>query len=124
MSYTVKELADLLGVTDKTIFRWIDNGLKTVGENKKPILIIGKEAKEFMRKKNLRHKSKLGRSEFYCLTCKKPRHAKRYSLEVLSDRTNGRCRVCSGKISRINKPYQKDYQIPAPPVQMSIFSSS
>ncbi len=101
MSYTIQDVSELLGVTPKTCFRWIDDGLKIIPESKKPIYIHGSDLKEFLRLKNLKRKVPLGRSEFYCLTCKRAVSAKRGSIEVLKNRKTARCRACNGNISRL-----------------------
>jgi len=107
MSYTIKELLPLLHVGEKSFQRWIDRGLKVVPGSKRPILILGSDLKEFLKNKDAKKKVKLKRNEFYCLTCKAPRRAKRGSLKTLSDRKTGDCCVCNGKMSKIIKPYQK-----------------
>ncbi len=101
MSYTIKEISEVLDVTAKTCFRWIEDGLKTIPESKSPIYILGSDLKEFLRLKNLKRKVPLGRSEFYCLTCKRAVSAKRGSIEVSSGRKIARCRACNGKICRL-----------------------
>ncbi len=101
MPYTIKDVCEKLGVTPKTCFRWIDDGLKIISGSKNPIYIHGTELKEFLRLKNLKRKVPLGRSEFYCLTCKRAVSAKRGSIEVLSGRKLARCRACNGKVSRL-----------------------
>lgn len=116
----IKELLPLLHVGEKSFQRWIDRGLKVVPGSKRPILILGSDLKGFLKNKDAKKKVKLKRNEFYCLTCKAPRRAKRGSLKTLSDRKTGDCCVCSGKMSKIIKPYQKDYLIPSPSIQMSI----
>ena len=107
MSYTIKELSDILHKNEKTCLRWIDAGLQIVPGSKKPILIMGSDATEFLRNKDAKKKFKLKRNEFNCFRCKAPRRAKRGSIETLSDRKVGICSVCSGKVTRIIKPYQK-----------------
>jgi hypothetical protein len=107
MSYTVKQLSDILHKNEKTCLRWIDAGLQIVPGSKKPILIMGSELTVFLRNKDAKKKVKLKRNEFYCLRCKAARPAKRGSVETLSDRKVGTCSVCSGKMTRIIKPYQK-----------------
>ena len=37
------------------------------------------------------------------MACKVPRHAKKGSLKILSDRKEGECDVCSGKMSKLIK---------------------
>ncbi len=111
MSYTIKELIELLSIDSKTVGRWIDRGLKIVPGGKNPIFIAGSDLKEFIRKKDSKRKVKLERNEFYCFTCKAPRRAKRGSLRKLKNNKTGLCHVCNGKISRTFEPYRKDYQI-------------
>lgn len=107
MSYTIKELVVVLSVNEKTVLRWIGSGLPTVEGGKKPIFISGDDLIHFLKNKDNEPKVKLGRSEFFCLTCKAPRLAKRGSAETLYDRKVARCGVCSGKMSRTIKPHQK-----------------
>ena len=107
MSYTINELSDILQINEKTCLRWIESGLQIVPGSKRPILIMGGDAIEFLRNKDAKKRVRLKRNEFYCLTCKAPRRAKRGSIQIFPDRKVGACCVCSGKVSRINKPYQK-----------------
>jgi len=116
MNYTIKELSKDLGVNEKTCLRWIAEGLKIVPGSKKPILIMGSEAKKFLRNKDAKKKVKLKRNEFYCLPCRAPRRAKRGSIKRLKNKKTAICSVCNGKMCRIFEPYQKDYQIPLFPI--------
>lgn len=100
MSYTIKEVADCLNVTEKTCRRWITSGLPIVPGDKKPILMLGSQIKDFLRSKDSKKNIKLKRSEFYCLTCKDARNAKRGSITKKKKQKTGLCRVCSGKMSR------------------------
>ena len=100
MSYILKELTGRLDVGEKTILRWIDKGLLTVPGGKKPILILGDDLIEFLKKKDAK-KGKLKRNEFFCFACKGPRLAKKGSIKVLSDRKTGDCRDCGAKMSKL-----------------------
>lgn len=100
MSYTIKQMSESLEVSEKTCHRWIENGLPIITNGKKRILILGSDIKEFLRKKDLKKKTKLKRSEFYCLTCKAARSAKRGSLRKLQKQKMALCRVCNGRMSR------------------------
>jgi hypothetical protein len=100
MSYTIKEMADCLNVSEKTCLRWITSGLPIVPGGKKPILMLGSDIKDFLRTKDSKKKIKLKRSEFYCLTCKAARNAKRGSIVKKTNQKTGVCRVCNGKMSR------------------------
>ena len=100
MSYTIKELSDCLDVNEKTCLRWIESGMPIVPGGKKPLLMLGSEIKDFLKKKDSKKKVKLKRNEFYCLTCKAARSAKRGSIKKLQKQKMAICRVCSGKMSR------------------------
>jgi len=112
MSYEIKDLTRILEINEKTVLRWIGEGLKVVPGCKKPILILGSDLKAFLKTKNTRHKVALKRHEFYCFGCKAPRRAKRGSIRVLQGKKIGLCSVCNGKMSRTIKPSQNDYMIP------------
>ena len=101
MTYTIKEISELLNKSEKTCHRWIEKGLKIIPGGKKVILIKGDELKEFLRNKQRKKKIKLERSQFYCLTCKQAVYAKRGTLKTLSKRKTAHCRVCNGKINRL-----------------------
>lgn len=118
-SYMVTELANQLNTCDKTILRWIAEGLRTVPGSKKPILILGNDLKTFIRQKDSKKKVRLKRHEFYCFRCKVPRQAKRGTISQSGDTRRGECSVCNGKMTRKIKPHQKDYLKPSHPVQMS-----
>lgn len=124
MSYTIKEISDCLKINQKTPLRWIEKGLPIVPGGKKPIIILGSDIKNFLRKKDSKKKIKLKRNEFYCFTCKAARNAKRGSIKKLKNRKTAVCSVCNGKMSRTNQLSQKDYLIPSLPTQMSIFEGN
>jgi len=119
LSYTIEEIAKAYGMTHKTIFRWIEEGLQIVSGQKKPILINGATLKAFIIAKNSKKKVTLKRHEFYCLRCKAPMQAKRGTITRSGDTRRGECVACNGKITRKIKPYRKDYHISSTPVQMS-----
>ena len=100
MSYTIKEMSDCLGINEKTCLRWITNGLPVIPNSKKPILMLGSEIKIFLRNKDSKKKIELKRNEFYCLTCKSARSAKRGSIKRLAKYKTALCRACNGKMSR------------------------
>ena len=107
-TYSVKEIAELLHIVEKTCFRWIDDGLRTIPEGKKPILIKGNDLKEFLMNRKLKKKKKLNRNQFFCMTCKDARYAKRGSIGVNGNNKTALCRVCNGKMNKKFKLYQKD----------------
>ncbi len=119
VSYTIRELAEVFEINQKTCLRWIAEGLETVPGQKKPILILGSELKKFINHKNSKKKVQLERHEFYCFRCKAPRRAKRGTITKSGDTKRAECSVCNAKMTRKIKPHRKDYHIPSTPVQMS-----
>ena len=103
MPYTIKELTGLLHKTEKTLERWMSAGLPIVPGGKRPILILGDDLIEFLKNKDAKNKLKLKRNEFLCMKCKGPRRAKRGSIKFLSDRKEGECCVCNGRMSKLIK---------------------
>lgn len=68
-TYTIAELADVLDVCPATVWNWIQKGLPTVDRSKKPWLIDGREAREYLESRYKNNKSKLLYYEFYCVNC-------------------------------------------------------
>jgi hypothetical protein len=68
-SYNTKTITKLLGVHARTIHDWCQEGLKVL--NRKPLLIMGFDLKEFLNNKAADRKHKLLPNEFYCIKCRK-----------------------------------------------------
>jgi hypothetical protein len=100
-SYTIKELSELLDIDEKTCFRWIEEGLDIIPGCKKPILIRGGDLKKFLLNRKMRKRIALNRNQFFCMTCKVARLAKRGSIKIVSNKKTASCRVCNGKMCRI-----------------------
>jgi excisionase family DNA binding protein len=70
-TYTIAEVAALLGAHKHTVRRWIAAGLPTT-DAKRPLLINGAELRAFFRAREpIKQKCQPG--EFYCLSCKAPK---------------------------------------------------
>ena len=68
-SYTPSEIAHLLSVDIKTVYRWIDGGLQVMEKNVKPLLIMGSKLKDYLSGQKV--KIFLNEGEYYCVSCKK-----------------------------------------------------
>jgi excisionase family DNA binding protein len=70
-TYTIAEVAALVGAHKHTVRRWIAAGLSTT-DSKRPLLIHGAELRSFL-KAHEPIKQKCRPGEFYCLSCKAPK---------------------------------------------------
>jgi len=103
-SYTVEEVADLFSVHKNTVRLWIKDGLAT-NDNKRPLLILGSNLREYLQGKRASAKRKCLSYEIYCLRC---RAAKRpaenmVDYETINAKTGrliGLCPSCNGIINK------------------------
>lgn len=71
-SYSSEELAETLHVHRQTVRQWHKAGLRPLEGSLSPLLFLGSEVKDFIKKQNNKHKVKMQPDELYCLGCKKP----------------------------------------------------
>ena len=119
-SYSLSEIAILFSIDRKTCFRWIDEGLKVVEKNTKPLLVMGIDLKAFIKEKQQGRKIKLSDEEYFCMRCHLAVKAKKGSeLFIKTGKTIGRekreqvnkigiCQHCGTKLNRFVGVYQKD----------------
>ena len=72
-TYTIEELADLLGCHKNTVRLWIKRGLPTLGDGKRPLLVHGEDARDFLQRRRAGLKRKCGPDEMLCFGCKEAR---------------------------------------------------
>jgi len=73
-SYTVEQLAQLLGCHKNSVRLWLRQGLETLDE-KRPLLIHGTAARRFLEAKRRQRKQRCLPHELFCLRCHAPRAA-------------------------------------------------
>jgi hypothetical protein len=83
-SYNSTEISALLGINRKTFNRWIKGGgLRVIERDVSPILVMGADLIEFIKKKRLRRKIPIKDNEFYCLKCRRAVKPKKGSEQTI-----------------------------------------
>lgn len=72
-SYTVDELAGMLCCHKNTVRSWLRQGLPLLEDGKRPALIHGATAREFLEARQRRAKQACAPDEMFCFKCKRPR---------------------------------------------------
>jgi hypothetical protein len=72
-SYTVEQLAQLLDCHKNSVRLWIKQGLDTLNDCKRPLLIQGSVARQFLEERRRSKKRRCLPQELYCLRCREPR---------------------------------------------------
>lgn len=109
-TYTFKELAEVFRLHTRTIQSWRKEGLKVLDMATKPFLILGEEIIRFLKEKRLKRKHPLKPEEFFCTTCRMPRHSQpdKFSI-IITDKRMGKtarqafirgiCEVCGRRLT-------------------------
>ena len=68
-NYTVEETANLFGVHKNTVRQWIIRGLPRC-DDKRPMLILGKDLQKFQIRQRTKNKQTCKPGEIYCVRCR------------------------------------------------------
>jgi hypothetical protein len=106
-SYTVEEVAILLGAHKNTVRTWLKKGLAVCDDNH-PILILGSDLRQFIKDQKSLNKRKCKPCEIYCMKCREPRLPDQNSLSFIKEtETKGRvmaqCSVCDSFMNKYFK---------------------
>lgn len=106
-SYTVKSIAQLLGVDVNTVRRWINkDGLPKL-DDKRPVVISGAVLKRWLDERQAAQKQPCGPGEMYCPRCRAPKRLLPGCFYIEPSNTlkliaKGRCADCNTKMTRID----------------------
>jgi hypothetical protein len=106
-SYTVEEAALLYEVHKRTVRNWIIKGL-AVCDDKRPLLILGSDLRQFIKLQRQVNKRSCKPSELYCFKCREPRLPDQNTIEFIHETsTKGRvisaCSVCNSMMNKYFK---------------------
>jgi hypothetical protein len=107
-SYTVAEIANLLGVHRNTVREWLKRGLPTT-DSKRPTLILGRDLVAFLQARRLKNKRTCQPGEIYCVRCRAPQNPAGDMVEYKPLTTNlgslvGICPNCDSMMYRRVNP--------------------
>jgi hypothetical protein len=71
-NYTVEEIAGLFGIHKNTVREWVKAGLAT-SDDKRPMLILGKDLKAYLQARRIKNKQPCKPGEIYCVCCRAPK---------------------------------------------------
>ena len=71
-NYTVEEAASLFGIHKNTVREWVRAGLPVLDE-KRPMLILGRDLADFLKARRRKNKRPCQLSEMYCVRCRAPK---------------------------------------------------
>ncbi len=71
-SYTVEEIATLLGSHRNTVRHWLKHGLAAL-DDRRPLLIHGGVLYAFLKEARAKHRHPCAPGELYCVRCRVPR---------------------------------------------------
>ncbi len=94
-SYTVEEIATLFGIHKNTVREWVKNGLPTT-DDRRPMLILGRELGAFLQAKRIKNKRPCQPGEIYCVRCHSPRKpaASMAEYQPLTDTSGNLVGIC------------------------------
>jgi len=103
-SYTVNEAANILSSHPNTVRKWIKKGLP-LAEERHPILLRGRDIRDFHQDRKAKKKCRLAPGEFYCFKCQAPKRAAfdavdYYAISSTIGNLKGLCPDCSTIMNR------------------------
>lgn len=120
-SYSINEICSLFDINRKTCCRWLKNeNLKVIEKNVSPLLIMGTDLINFIKKKKIKNKVALKENEFFCMKCHRAVKAKVGSEKIIkTGKRIGKanleqskkiavCGFCETKLNRFLKVCQQD----------------
>jgi hypothetical protein len=103
-TYTVEEIASLLNKHKNTVREWVKAGLPTI-DDKRPMLILGRELIAFLQARRARKKSPCRPGQMYCVRCRAPKFPAAGMVDYLPDtqkvgNLSGICPDCNSIMNR------------------------
>lgn len=103
-SYTVEEVARLLGKHKNTVRKWVKDGLPTI-DDKRPMLILGSDLVKFIKNLRAKNKQSCKPGQLYCVRCRVPKFpaGKIADYEPVTEKVGNLIAICPDCNSIINR---------------------
>lgn len=100
----MEEIADLYGVFKGTVRNWIKAGLAVLND-KRPMLILGRDLVAFHQAKNSKNKLKCKPGEMYCVKCHAPKvpDGNMVDYEAVTEKIGNLVAICPTCYSTMNR---------------------
>ena len=94
-NYTVEEIASLFDMHKNTVRNWVKVGL-AVSDDKRPMLILGKDLVAFLQARRTKNKQTCKPGELYCVRCRVPRPAAEAMAQysTVNEKTGNLIAIC------------------------------
>ena len=122
-SYSVKELADLLGVHKHTVRGWLKAGMPTC-EGARPALIHGDEFQVWWSMRRKAAKRPLKPGQLYCFRCREPKApalgmVEYAAINSAAGNLKAMCETCGTMMHRRTRPADLAARMPGLDVQIT-----
>jgi len=103
-SYTVESIASLFSIHKNTVRMWIKDGLQTT-DNKRPMLIQGRDLVAFLQARRVKNKKKCNPGEMYCVRCHAPKvpAGDMVDYQPINEKVGNLIAICSCCYSGMNR---------------------
>ena len=103
-SYTVEEIARLLDKHKNTVRNWVKDGLATI-DDKRPMLILGPDLVEFIKKRRAKNRQSCKPGQLYCVRCRAPKFpwGDMADYEPVTEKFGNLTAICPDCESNINR---------------------
>jgi hypothetical protein len=91
----MEEIAHMFGIHKNTVRSWLNLGLAAI-DNRRPILILGRELSRFLHERRQKAKKSCGPGRFYCVACRAPKApaGKMADFIPMGPETGNLCGIC------------------------------
>jgi hypothetical protein len=103
--YTVQEVAELFGIQENAVRRWLKEGLQA-DRDQRPFLIRGDRLARFLNERQNGKRRSCALDEFFCFKCRVPRKAALSMADIVIEsatrfRIKALCGICSTPINKV-----------------------